>query len=414
MKGYEFYRSIGSPKFISAPMVDHSSLAWRLLVQLNGADLAYSEMLASKAIISSPKKFQKKYVDWDIYTRHHENMLHGTAKKLSEIDPFTVDRPIIAQLQGNTLKDLIQAGKIIETTGVAALDLNLGCPQKCAKKGSYGGYLLNNEYTRENKQNEPVLNILKGLVNEMKVPITVKIRKLDSDDDETIEFCQQIEECGVSMLTVHGRRVRNINEQTGSADWEIIRKVKQHCSIPIIANGGIGRHSDVQQCLEYTKADGVMSSECLLENPLGLFNTTSSNDANPTSHSTNTNTNNTNNTNNTIRTSIQATYLERQLQAAREYIQLEALYTDPTRGHGVFYTRNHICKILYRILQGAKNKDLRGMIGGAKSSLEVYQLVDQLSDRIDMFTTHNPSYNLEMVMDAGLCGRVNWYDRHLR
>ena len=69
------------------------------------------------------------------------------------------------------------------------------------------------------------------------------------------------------MLTVHGRTVESNKLFVGSANWDIIRQIKQTLSIPIIANGGIANYSDAIRCLQETGCDGVMSSEALLENP---------------------------------------------------------------------------------------------------------------------------------------------------
>jgi tRNA-dihydrouridine synthase len=114
---------------------------------------------------------------------------------------------------------------------VNAIDLNLGCPQKIAKKGNYGAYLLPNK--------KRVLECLKAMVNNLNCPITAKIRCFDSVE-ETLDMCVAIENVGVKMLTVHGRTVDSLKMFTGPANWDIIRKIKQTLSIPVVANGGIG------------------------------------------------------------------------------------------------------------------------------------------------------------------------------
>jgi hypothetical protein len=101
--------------------------------------------------------------------------------------------------------------------------------------------------------------------------VTVKIRKLRTWED-TIRTVLALQEAGASIITVHGRLKENIKERINTCDWDVIRRIKAHpdVRVPIFANGGIGCHEDVQACLAYTGADGVMSSEALLENP-GLF-----------------------------------------------------------------------------------------------------------------------------------------------
>lgn len=141
---------------------------------------------------------------------------------------------------------------------VSACDLNLGCPQKIAKRGNYGAYLL--------PDRKKVISVLDAMVRNLACPVTVKIRRLESDE-ETISLCQEIESIGVSMITVHGRTVTSSKLYTGPVDWKIIKDIKSAVSIPIIANGGVSCFSDALDCLQETGADGVMSSEALLENP---------------------------------------------------------------------------------------------------------------------------------------------------
>lgn len=264
---YAFYKSIGSPKYISAPMVDHSSLAWRLMVRNFGADLAFTEMLPSKAIVASVP-YQNKHIDWGSSNYNRNNSYNFDSTKF--VNPHELEKPLIAQLAGSNVKELVEAGRILIKRGsISAIDLNLGCPQKCAQKGGYGGYLLL-------RKSEPI-RILKELVAALDIPITAKIRRLDGDDmndadNVTIEFCQEIERCGVSMLTIHGRSVHCSKFQVGNSDWNIVKRVKEAVpSMPLISNGGIQTYGDVQACLSYTGADGVMSSEGLLENPRGMF-----------------------------------------------------------------------------------------------------------------------------------------------
>jgi tRNA-dihydrouridine synthase len=220
-----FFESIGSPKFISAPMVDQSNLAWRLLVRQNGADLAFSQMMHARNFMSD-KNYRSDCVDWDDYT-------HSAGSSSSE-ESRKLDKPLIAQLAGDNPDVLVAAGKYIHHD-VAAIDLNLGCPQKIAKKGNYGAYLL--------PEKGLIVKLLSAMVQGLDCPITAKIRCLGTDE-MTIDLCQAIEKCGVSMITVHGRTVDSNKLFVGPVNWDVIRKVKNSVSIPVIANGGISCRSD--------------------------------------------------------------------------------------------------------------------------------------------------------------------------
>lgn len=100
----------------------------------------------------------------------------------------------------------------------------------------------------------------------LKVPVTVKIRILDTEE-ETLELVKRLEAAGAYILTVHGRTKEQKKDLVGASDWAMIKKIKQTLSIPVFANGGIFTFKDVERCLEETGCDGVMSSEALLENP---------------------------------------------------------------------------------------------------------------------------------------------------
>lgn len=196
-----FYESIGRPRFISAPMVDQSSLSWRVLVKRHGADLAFSQMMHGRNFLND-RKYRSECIDWDDYTH-----VSGSVDK--ELEAQQCDRPIIVQFAGNDPNILVNAGKLIHKN-VNAIDLNLGCPQKIAKRGNYGAYLLSNE--------KVIIECLSAMVANLDCPITAKVRKLENDED-TIRLCRKIEECGVQMLTIHGRTVSSSKLFTGPCDW---------------------------------------------------------------------------------------------------------------------------------------------------------------------------------------------------
>jgi len=138
------------------------------------------------------------------------------------------------------------------------VDINFGCPQGIAKKGKYGSYLL--------EKTELIISLVKILAQNLKVPVTCKIRCLPTEED-TLRLAKKIEEAGCSLLVVHGRTREHKKTDTGSANWYIIKQIKQALSIPVIANGGMASYDDCIKCLEYTGCDGIMSSEAILEYP---------------------------------------------------------------------------------------------------------------------------------------------------
>lgn len=231
--GYSFYKAIGSPVKIVAPMVDASELAFRMMCRKYGADLCYTPMLHSRLFVEMSSYRKKKF----------------------EVNKL--DRPLIVQFCGNDAEMVVKAAKMVEKD-CDGIDLNLGCPQNIARKGKYGAFLL--------EDTERVCSIVKKMHEEICVPICCKIRLLPRLED-TIHLCHKLVEAGCQMLVVHGRTKEMNKQRCKEADWESIKVIKGLLNIPVIANGGMANMDEAMECLENTSVDGVMTSEGILENP---------------------------------------------------------------------------------------------------------------------------------------------------
>jgi len=169
------------------------------------------------------------------------------------------DRPLLIQFCANDADYLLSAAKIAQDH-CDAVDLNLGCPQGIAKKGNYGAFL----------QESPglIYKLINKLHKELDIPVTAKIRILETKE-QTLEYAKMVLDAGASILTVHGRRREQKGHNTGLADWQMIRFLRD--SLPpetvLFANGNILYNTDVETCLEATGADGIMSAEANLHNP---------------------------------------------------------------------------------------------------------------------------------------------------
>jgi len=239
LRGMEFFRSIGSPRFVCAPMVDQSELAFRMLTRRYGAELAYTPMLHSR-LFSENAKYRKQ-----------------------QFTTCAEDRPLFAQFCGDDPDTLVRAARHIESQ-VDAVDLNCGCPQGIARKGHYGAFLLS--------EGDLIQGIVKRMDADLKVPVTVKMRLLSEEDrdrrlQDTLNLMSSLQAAGCSVLTLHGRTKEMKGQHTGVCDWDAIRAAKQRLHIPVFANGGIETLADAERCLQVTGADAVMSSEALLEVP---------------------------------------------------------------------------------------------------------------------------------------------------
>lgn len=361
VKRETFWQDLGSPKFISAPMVDQSNMAWRVFVRRHGVDLTFTQMVHSKNFVKD-KKYRQKVVDWLDY-----KSTCGASEK--EEEAKRLDRPLIVQLAGDDPSCLAETARIIEGHGVTAIDLNLGCPQNIARRGHYGAFLL--------PERELVVQLLSSIIAATSCPVTAKIRKLPREED-TLALAKAIEATGVSMLTVHGRLVTQNKQYTGITDWDTIRNIKQSLHIPVIANGGIEYRADALRCLEYTGADAVMSSEGLLQNPK-LFSIAGDEE-------------------------FRQNFLRAQLQSAKEYLELVVTYPIPYSAESV--VRGHLIKMLYRLLMAETNFDVRDeMVKGSLATMK--EMVDKLDLRMRTI-----SYDIEYAISNNMVSTTNWYYRH--
>ncbi|KAK9451570.1 dihydrouridine synthase-domain-containing protein [Limtongia smithiae] len=239
LTGRDLYKHMGSPKKIVAPMVDQSELAWRRLSRQLGADLCYTPMFHAKQF-ATVEKYRAQMFD----------ALDGDK---------TADRPLVVQFCANDPETLLQAAKFVEDH-CDAVDLNLGCPQNIAKKGKYGSFLQDDW--------DLIYKLINILHVNLSVPVTAKIRMFTSKE-RTLEYAKMILSAGAQILTVHGRTREMKGQQTGLADWSIIRYLRDNLppDTVIFANGNLLYHEDISRCLEATGADAVMSAEGNLHNP---------------------------------------------------------------------------------------------------------------------------------------------------
>lgn len=171
-----------------------------------------------------------------------------------------LDRPLIIQFNANDPEYLLQAALLVQDR-CDAIDINFGCPQDIARRGRYGCFLQDDWGLIGN-----LINILHTRLN---IPVTAKFRVFPSLET-TVAYAKMMERAGAQILTCHGRTREQRGMNSGLADWDKIRAVKEAVSVPVFANGNILFNSDIKACLSYTGCDAVMSAEGNLYNP-GIF-----------------------------------------------------------------------------------------------------------------------------------------------
>lgn len=216
-----------------APMAGITDLPFRLICKQFGVGLVTTEMVSSKAILYDDNKTKK--------------LMNTTGEK----------RPISFQIFGSDNEAMAFASRYISNIA-DIIDINMGCPApKVTKNGDGSKLLLDLEKAEE---------VIKSVVSNSKVPVTLKIRAgWDKEHIVAPELAKIAESAGISAITIHGRTRDEF--YSGQADLDIIKKVKESVNIPVIGNGDIKDEESAKEMLEKTCVDGIMIGRAALGNP---------------------------------------------------------------------------------------------------------------------------------------------------
>lgn len=219
-----------------APMEDVTDRSFRKICKESGADVVYTEFVSAEALVRN---------------------IAATTRKLDVRDD---ERPVAIQIYGRVVDAMVEAAKIVREAKPDFIDLNFGCPvKKVAGKGAGAGML---------RDIPKMLEITRKVVEAVDLPVTVKTRLgWDCNNKIIVNLAEQLQDCGISALTVHGRTRSQM--YTGEADWSEIAKVKENprLRIPVIGNGDITDGAKAAEAFRKYGVDGVMVGRAAIGAP---------------------------------------------------------------------------------------------------------------------------------------------------
>ncbi len=219
---------------ILAPLSGITDLPFRLICKRFNPGLVCTEMISSHGLVISDREDTKISIISD------------------------KERPVSVQIFGSNIDMLVKAAKKVEAGGADILDINFGCPARKVLKSNSGSAAL--------RDLDLMKRIVSAVSSTVKIPVTVKMRSgTDNKNIVAAQAALACQESGAAAVTIHPRTTSQMFK--GSADWDIIKQVKETVKIPVIGNGDIKNELDAEKMLNTTGCDGIMIGRAILGDP---------------------------------------------------------------------------------------------------------------------------------------------------
>lgn len=233
IKPFQIRDIVIAPPLALAPMAEVTDTYYRSLIkELGGVGLVVSEFISAEGLTRSNQR-SRDMLAFD------EN-----------------ERPVAIQIYGGDPERMDDAAAIVEDQGVDIVDINMGCPVKKIVRSGAGSAML--------KDFDKAAHVVEKIVQRVKIPVTVKVRK-GWETDDVLPLLKRFEEIGVSSIAIHGRTRQE--KYTGASDWDYIAGVKSELRIPVFGNGDVKTPEDAVRMFDETGCDGVMIGRAALHNP---------------------------------------------------------------------------------------------------------------------------------------------------